>query len=68
MNQANFLLGYEVIIMIIVLVTTKEKLLRTDCNQLPRELNVSNLAIVIVLTKTLTHVVCIVRPGMLMQG
>ena len=33
MNQANFLLGYEVITMIIVLVTTKEKSLGTDFNQ-----------------------------------
>ena len=33
MNQANFLLGYEVITMIIVLVTTKEKALGTNFNQ-----------------------------------
>ena len=33
MNQANFLLSYEVITMIIVLVTTKEKSLGTDFNQ-----------------------------------
>ena len=33
MNQANFLFGYEVITMIIVLVTTKEKSLGTDFNQ-----------------------------------
>ena len=33
MNQANFLIGYEVITMIIVLVTTKEKSLGTDFNQ-----------------------------------
>ena len=32
-NQANFLLGYEVIIMIIVYVTTKEKSLGTNFNQ-----------------------------------
>jgi hypothetical protein len=32
-NQANFLLGYEVITMIIVLVTTKKKYLGTDINQ-----------------------------------
>ena len=50
MNQANFLLGYEVITMIIVLFTTKEKSLGTDFNQ-------ENLAIVLVFTKTLTHVV-----------
>ena len=34
----------------------------------PKELDVSSLAIVLVFTKTLIHVVCIVRPGMLMQG
>ena len=33
MNQANLLLGYEVITMIIVLVTTKEKSLGTNLNQ-----------------------------------
>ena len=33
MNQANFLFGYEVITVIIVLVTTKEKSLVTDINQ-----------------------------------
>ena len=33
MNQAIFLLGYEVITMIIVLVTTKEKSLGTNFNQ-----------------------------------
>ena len=33
MNQANFLFGYEVITMIIVLVTTKEKSLGTNFNQ-----------------------------------
>ena len=33
MHQANFLFGYEVITMIIVLVTTKEKSLGTDFNQ-----------------------------------
>ena len=33
MNQANFLPGYEVITMIIVLVTTKEKSLGIDLNQ-----------------------------------
>ena len=32
-NQANFLPGYEVITMIIVLVTTKEISLGTDFNQ-----------------------------------
>ena len=32
-DQANFLLGYEIITMIIVLVTIKEKLLDTDFNQ-----------------------------------
>ena len=32
MNQANFLLGYKVITMIIVLVTTKEKSLGTNFN------------------------------------
>ena len=32
-NQANFLFGYEVITMIIVLVTTKEKSLGTNFNQ-----------------------------------
>ena len=33
MNQANFLSGYKVITMIMVLVITKEKLLGTDFNQ-----------------------------------
>ena len=33
MNQANFLFGYEVITMIIVLATTKEKSLGTNFNQ-----------------------------------
>ena len=33
MNQANFLIGYEVIFMIIALVITKEKSLGTDFNQ-----------------------------------
>ena len=33
MNQANFLFGYEVITVIIVLVTTKEKSLGTNFNQ-----------------------------------
>jgi uncharacterized membrane protein affecting hemolysin expression len=32
-NQANFLLGYEVITINIVLVTTEEKSLGTDFNQ-----------------------------------
>jgi hypothetical protein len=32
-KQANFLLGYEVITMAIVLVTTKEKSLDTDFNK-----------------------------------
>jgi hypothetical protein len=32
-NQANFLLGYEIISMVIVLVATKEKSLGTDFNQ-----------------------------------
>ena len=33
MNQANFLHGYEVITMVIVLVTTKEKSYGTNFNQ-----------------------------------